>query len=886
MLTETEILTLIDRLGTPPRGRKLVLDARKFAPVRKVKSRGGNVITYLASRKMQREIATESRHIEFAAAAGYEFDSGVLEYYPQPSQLKLDLVEEDTGEIHTIRHTPDFLVIYSDKLYLDEWKTEASLERLSRKYPWRYRRTPDGGWYAPLIERELAKLGIAYRVRSQAEISQRWVENIIFLEDYLHPAAEPCPEAVLWEISAVLKQEQVMFLAELFAEPLSFKPDDIFKGVADGLLVADLEREALSDPRRCRLYRDQAVRELVTGYVPAKRPGASYMLQLEVGQAFAFDGRRFEITLVGDKNVVLTDSEGRQTEVKHGWLEEMFQTGRIYPEAMPGGDARAMLSNYDEAELGQALWRRNCLSRESGASERTLSRWRNHVVTAQVNGVNEVLALVPKTKLRGNRTSRLTQEQIDLIEKVIREHWLTAKAVSYRTCDKFLKDACADAGVTKPSYPTLISKIKAIDLTKANRARHGKRVAYQEGDFVYVLHVDTPVHGSRPLQYCHIDHTQLDMELICSLTGKNLGKPWLSIAIDACTRRIIGIYLTFDSPSYRSTMMVLRDIVRRYGRLPQFIIADNGSDFRSEGLRMFLEAVDVHMRFRPAGRPRHGAVMERIFGRVHSEYVHNLAGNTKAMKKVRMTTGKFLPSRLAEWTLESMYYGLEYWAFEYYDQEIHPALKCSPREAFERGIAQSGSRAHRQIVANRDFMIATCPSVDRKGLRKVDRQRGVKVDGYFYWAPEFRDIKLAGTLIPVKTDPWDASSAYAKVNNRWVRCLCKQLAHLGQMTEVERQALTTEYQNSFGKLPDTPQSRQRLKEFLQIFTPEGAVALALERQGENKALYGRLHFAAITPETPWTVHMSMTDIEPARDQIPVTPLPVYPVDDLTDFDTF
>jgi putative transposase len=186
--------------------------------------------------------------------------------------------------------------------------------------------------------------------------------------------------------------------------------------------------------------------------VPAKLPGASYMLQVEAGQAFAFDGRRFEISLVGDKNIVLTDSEGRQTEVKHGWLEEMFQTGRIYPEAIPGDDSRAMLSNYDEAELGQALRRRNCLSNESGASGRTLSRWRNLAVTAQVNGVNEVVALVPKTKLRGNRTSRLTQEQIDLIDKVIREHWLTAKAVSYTTCDKFLKDACTEAGITKPSY--------------------------------------------------------------------------------------------------------------------------------------------------------------------------------------------------------------------------------------------------------------------------------------------------------------------------------------------------------------------------------------------------------------------------------------------------
>ena len=66
--------------------------------------------------------------------------------------------------------------------------------------------------------------------------------------------------------------------------------------------------------------------------------------------------------------------------------------------------------------------------------------------------------------------------------------------------------------------------------------------------------------------------------------------------------------------------------------------------------------------------------MERLFGVIHSQYIHNLAGNTKATKQVRMVCGKYLPSRLAEWTLESLYFGISYWAFEYYDLEVHPAL--------------------------------------------------------------------------------------------------------------------------------------------------------------------------------------------------------------------
>src|SRR5574343_237363 len=118
-----------------------------------------------------------------------------------------------------------------------------------------------------------------------------------------------------------------------------------------------------------------------------------------------------------------------------------------------------------------------------------------------------------------------------------------------------------------------------------------------------------------------------------------------------------------------------------------------------------------------------------------------------------MVTGKHLPVKLAEWTLEAMYFGLEYWATVYYDQERHPALDCSPREAFQRGLKESGSRPQRQILCNQDFLIATCPPAERGGVRLVNRQRGVKVNDQLYWHPEFHDHRLAGQSLPVRYDP-------------------------------------------------------------------------------------------------------------------------------------
>jgi putative transposase len=285
-----------------------------------------------------------------------------------------------------------------------------------------------------------------------------------------------------------------------------------------------------------------------------------------------------------------------------------------------------------------------------------------------------------------------------------------------------------------------------------------------------------------------------------------------------------------------------------------------------------------------------------MFGRVNTEYIHNLAGNTKATKHVRMVTGKHMPVNFAEWTLEAMYYGIEHWAFHFYDQERHPALDCSPREMFQRGLRESGSRAHRQIYFNQDFLIATCPPVDRTGQRKVHGQNGVKVGEMLYWNSEFHDPRVAGRLFPVRRDPWDASSVYVRLKDRWVHARCRNLLSLGQLTDFERQALTEEYQNRSGSLADAEQACQRLKEFMQVFTPEGAMAMAFEREAENKALYNQLQLASVNPvaapaktclteepteeRAPLVRTRSMTDIQSD------TPPETTAADDLPDFDIF
>jgi putative transposase len=65
----------------------------------------------------------------------------------------------------------------------------------------------------------------------------------------------------------------------------------------------------------------------------------------------------------------------------------------------------------------------------------------------------------------------------------------------------------------------------------------GTKVAYNSSTWHWELTYTTPRHGDRPFAIVHIDHTQLDIELRSS-TGRLLGRPWLTLLIDAYSRRI------------------------------------------------------------------------------------------------------------------------------------------------------------------------------------------------------------------------------------------------------------------------------------------------------------------------------------------------------------
>lgn len=875
MLTALERQTLFDRLGTPTAGRRLVEKARENAPVRKVGSNGGNVVTHYASRKMGRLLGLESFHVEFPAAILYEFDKDVLEYYAQPVELDLFLANDVTKKSYRLQHFVDFLAVKRHGLFLEEWRQEHRLLKLLEKYPGRYVRD-DAGWHFPKLEEYLSKLGITYRLRSDQELPRCRVENLKFLSDYLdaaHPQVEVGPLAAM---SLLLKEEPVWNLVDFIyagqVDPDGFSADDIYKAIADRQISFDLDGDALGDTDRARLYRDdetlafqQRIEDTPTEPQVDRLDGS-----IEMGAKVIYEGSPYEVTLVGKDHVFLKGETG-SAELGLELVTRLHDEGRLTIQNRPRpvtGLAETLTYPGPEqvAKIVQRMeWLEESEQMPGSApvSKRTLQRWKKKFNSATGSVLDQHMALADGYARCGNRKRKIPEPVLDLIKFIVTTRYNTPtcpnKGAAYielvaamtpsvnKICQEIYSEAYTALALAVPEGtkpPSKRSFLKELETLKSDRGREGKRSAYQKAPIVDYLFRDEPLHGVRPFEQVHIDHTPLELLGRTPEERKSLGGIWLSLAIDAATRQWLAIYVSYEDPSYKSTMMVLRDLVRRHHRMPERLVLDNGPDFRSHQLKRLCLLCNCSIQYRPAGEPRHGSVLERLFGTIHTQLIHRLDGNTQAHHRHRLMTKSTRPEQFVEWTLIGLHGVIEHFLDRIYATENHPALGEPPVDFFNRKMIETGVRLIRRLPYNRTFMIETCPEPKDRPTRIVDSKRGVKVDYHWFWHQNLASANLDGKPIQVRVDPWDPRVVYVLFGKVWVECRSKLYRLLKKRTELELRYEMGNLKKRFSvrKKDMTP---ERLANWMKVYDVASFDPRLANQQSEARYLYESLGMAAI-----------------------------------------
>ena len=892
MLKHDELVRLYAQFALPASTQAVVNTIRAAPPSRLVRAAAGNVTVRYSSRKMGQVIQAESHRNELAFIYLLEHDPLVLEYYDQPPPLKLNYQRSD-GRQASPRYTPDFFVIRQDKLGWVECKTEQELEKLEIKDSNRYIRDKAGRWCCPPGQTYAQALGLTFQVWSSAQVDWVYLHNLHFLEDFLGLNRPNVNTEATLEIQRLVRARPAITLKEVLDSLVAAKPDDVYSLIAQEQIYFDMYSARLSESPQVRLYPDpqtafesKKLRSIdnndtfnrVTGEAAAVEKGLDLprpaLIQVVAGASLLWDGKAWLIINIGDTTISLlssTPGTGEQqpelVELPNGLFEQLIRQGKVQGNfdqssaTEKGSDSatnpstgdviKELITGAAPKDLSEANRRagivRSLLQKEQTLAElvvthkagkRTIWRWVAAFRQAeQKYGLgNGYLGLLPDIRGRGNRQQRLSPATLDLMREFVEQVYETPKQRRIYAVWGALLVKCQEQGLVAPGYKTFVQAVRSRPLYEQKRKREGERAAYVHQAFYWQLEYTTPRHGDYPFQICHIDHTELDLELKHSTTGENMGRPWVTFLSDAYSRRILAFYLTYDPPSYRSCMMVLRECVQRHGRLPQTLVADGGREFHSLYFETLLARYECHLKTRPAVQPRFGSICERLFGTTNTRFIYNLEGNTQLTKRVRVVTAQVNPKKLAVWELESFYRHLYQWAYQEYETIRHPALGRSPREAFTSGLLESGRRLSRFIPYDADFIFSTLPTTAR-GTARVQVNYGIKLNHIYYWSNEFQDPQIERSQVPVRYDPFNAGIAYAYVKGKWVECLAELYSVFKGRSEREIKQATVELRQQQRQTDQNASiTAYQLAVFLNSVEAEEQLAKQRQRDGEAKKI--------------------------------------------------
>ena len=130
-----------------------------------------------------------------------------------------------------------------------------------------------------------------------------------------------------------------------------------------------------------------------------------------------------------------------------------------------------------------------------------------------------------------------------------------ARSAAAGACRRRIRARCEEANLRPPSYVAIEHRIpllftaEEIAKGRSANAKHLHRLKPRPGY----------IHAPRPLDVCQIDHTPTDINFVDVIDGVGVfvGRAYLTLLVDVCTRCIVGFCLTLEKPSTLSVALCL-----------------------------------------------------------------------------------------------------------------------------------------------------------------------------------------------------------------------------------------------------------------------------------------------------------------------------------------
>lgn len=239
-----------------------------------------------------------------------------------------------------------------------------------------------------------------------------------------------------------------------------------------------------------------------------------------------------------------------------------------------------------------------------------------------------------------------------------------------------------DQQIRAPSQATIYRWIKDLHYKITQAARAGKAATERElraaVGMLKVTHI---------LERIEIDHTPLDLIVVCSLTRMILGRPWLTLAIDRRSRTVVGFYISFHTPSSTSVLHCLRMAILPKDRIlerfkdvegpwpcrgiPDTVVCDNGMELHANAVEAICLELGISLHYCGVAHPEMKGAIERLFRTLTKGLIHLMPGTTFSNIFER---GDYDSDKHAAIDLQTLVHVLVKWIVDVYHKTPHRGL--------------------------------------------------------------------------------------------------------------------------------------------------------------------------------------------------------------------
>lgn len=851
----------LDR-GTTQQGQLRIRHIRDNLPQRATKtSKYAGKLRY-PSHKMGFVLESEAFSTEYVAQVVWEHDDDTLEIYPQPaSGLKISYKAGASNRVVTTHITPDAFRITRTEFIFTECKTEDWLEAESVRQPNRFVRQANGTWRSPPADAAALELGCRFEIRSTAQNNHTLVENLELLRQYLTGELPEVCQAVRDVLRTRFEGVMYASAAELVDVEPRISADDLYTLLVQREVYFPLESLRLTDRDKALFFRSASDWNGHKIFVSADQPDRRRPVlggAIVAGDTFRWNEIAYEVVHVDSTAVAARrlDGDTRLVQLNYLDFDRLCSGGAVVFDAnapLPSTEAQDLFQRASPSDLREATWRHEILSRTptsgnllTSVTKRTVFAWKKAYRDAQVRWGNGLLGLLPQR--HGNRVPKISPETKALVLEVIAKDWETIRGKQRLASFGRFLNLCEEKGIDPAGYTTFCSYVKKRSGHGQSVARVGEKASYALEPQYIELTRTTPRHGTHSWHIGHIDHTALPLQLLSTTERGFADTVWLTILMTSHDRKIRAYYLSFDEPSYRSCLMVLRDCVRRHGRVPQMIVTDGGSEFLSVYYETLLARLDCVKRERARSKARFGSVCERIFGTSQSQFVKNLLGSTAIVERnYRAISPEVDPKRNAVWMLDQLDKRFEEYIEQVYHASYHTGLDMTPNEVEALSLRSHGHRAFKRIEYDAQFLAETCPGVQRGSV--LVSPAGVKINYRWFKGEVLNQPGVLDSKVEARFDPWNAGVAYVYWNGKWSPVYSEQFALFEGRTEREIKFVTEALKvTAKGRGKKLFVNAQVLAQFMG--TTEGQEATARQRRNDAESAVHRAKIVTVQSPAP------------------------------------